>query len=308
MSDDTSPPLERGSVPRADVDQLLAFVAVARTGSVGRAAEELSRTQPTISARLGGLEKLWGTRLFRRRARGMSLTPEGARLLPRAESILRELRELDRLAGVPLATADQLRVGAGDALARERLPRALAALLAERPAIEIQLREGTGPGLLDALRNGEIDLALVVGATGQSAGDGIDSLPLIRSDVVLLAPAASRRVPTRRRPTLEALARSRLVSLQRGSGFRAHLERAFDDAGLSYRPAVEVGNLSLVRRFVAAGLGVALVPSVAFGEAGSRQGVALEPTRDIPPLTYQHAVRRGVPLSAAARLLELLVA
>ena len=57
--------------------------------------------------------------------------------------------------------------------------------------------------------------------------------------------------------SLRSLSRQRLVALQPGSGFRRHLETAFAGAGLAFRPAVEVGNLSLVRRFVAAGLGVA---------------------------------------------------
>ena len=66
----------------ADVPALLTFVAVARAGSVGRAAERRARTQPRLSARLLALEGAWGTKLFRRHARGMALTPEGARLLP----------------------------------------------------------------------------------------------------------------------------------------------------------------------------------------------------------------------------------
>ena len=65
----------------------LAAVA-SRSGTVGRAAERLNRTQPSISARIALLEEAWQTRLFRRVARGMLLTPEGARLLPLAEASL----------------------------------------------------------------------------------------------------------------------------------------------------------------------------------------------------------------------------
>jgi DNA-binding transcriptional LysR family regulator len=291
--------------PRADVDLLRAFVAVARGGSVGRAADVLSRTQPTISARLASLEQAWGTRLFRREARGMALTPEGARLLPRAEAILRELQELDRMAGLPVARPDELRIGAGDALGRERLPRALATLLRESPDVEIRLREGARPALLEALRRGEIDLALVVGDPADPTPDGIDSQPCLRSEIAMLRPAGSGTSP-RRRVRIERLRDERLVSLQSGSGFRRHLERVFDDAGIAYRPAVEVGNLSLVRRFVAAGLGVALVPRIAFSPADTRRGVDCIATARIDPVVYHRATRRGVPLpSSAARLLEL---
>ena len=148
--------------PRSDSAALRAFVAVARCGTVGRAADRLSRTQPSISARIALLEEAWNTRLFRRVARGMVLTPEGARLLPLAESSLGALEALDQAAGLPSVGSQTLRVGAGDALGREVLPRALAKLLKRDPEVEVYLREGPGTTLLEALREGEIDLAFVV--------------------------------------------------------------------------------------------------------------------------------------------------
>ncbi|MDX1390661.1 MAG: LysR family transcriptional regulator, partial [Acidobacteriota bacterium] len=60
------------SHPETDLGALEAFVAIARLGTVGRAAEVLGRTQPSISARLAALEAAWETRLFRRGARGLS--------------------------------------------------------------------------------------------------------------------------------------------------------------------------------------------------------------------------------------------
>jgi DNA-binding transcriptional LysR family regulator len=293
--------------PRAEVDELRAFVAVARTGSVGRAAEVLARTQPTISARLASLERVWGTRLFRRMARGMALTPEGSRLLPLAEAALRDLEELDRAAGLPIAVAGELRIGAGDALGRERLPRALAALQRKQPEAEIHLREGPGPVLLEALRRGEIDLALVVSPDDEETGNGVDLEPLIQSEIVLLVPRRARWRGIRSPVDLRALADDRLVSLQPGSGFRRHLEGAFVSAGIAYRPAVEVGNLSLVRRFVAAGLGVAPVPQIAFTGRGSARGVRKLDLTGVDPVIYQRAVRAGVPPPPVAqRLLDLL--
>src|SRR5258706_5672498 len=86
----------------ADVPALETFVAVARAGSVVGAAERLARTQPSISARLSALETAWATKLFRRHARGMALTPEGARLLPLAEAALQSLLALDSAPGLPV--------------------------------------------------------------------------------------------------------------------------------------------------------------------------------------------------------------
>ena len=303
--------------PRADAPALRAFVAVARLGTVGRAADALGRTQPSISARLGGLEQAWGTRLFRRRARGMSLTPEGTRLLPLAESALRVLEELDHAAGLPVAAPDEVRVGAGDALGRELLPRALASLLAEDPTVGVRILEGPGPRLLEALRAGEIDVALVVVSGSPPGGDEIEWQRLIDSPVDLLLPWGHPK-RTRRSVALDSLRSERLVTLQPGSMFRRHLESAFARRGIPFRPAVEVGNLSLVRRFVAAGLGVAPVPALAFGGTpaarfprlagpGTPRVERCRLTR-IERVTYYRASRRGVPFpESCRRLLELLI-
>jgi LysR family hydrogen peroxide-inducible transcriptional activator len=261
-----------------------------------RAAERLARTQPSISARLAALESAWATKLFRRHARGMALTPEGARLLPLAEAALQSLVALDRAAGIPVAGHDELRVGAGDALGREVLPRAIARLLKERPGLSIRVLEGPAPRLLESLRAGEIDLALTVAASSGDAA-GIAHEPLFTSPVELLMPAGERAL---REIALERLRDRRLVTLQRGSAFRRHLEDAFDAAGIPFRPAVEVGNLSLVRRFVAAGLGVGPVPSIAFArDRGDRATVRCR-LRDVPPVPYVLACRSGVPLAVAA--------
>lgn len=280
----------------ADVAALETFVAVARIGSVVGAAERLARTQPSISARLLALESAWATKLFRRHARGMALTPEGARLLPLAEAALQSLGVLDRAAGLPVAGHDELRIGAGDALGREVVPRAVARLLRASPALSIRVLEGPAPRLLEALRAGEIDLALAVGvAAGEAAG--VSSEALLSSPVELLVPSGER---AGREVSLERLRDRRLVTLQRGSGFRRHLEDAFDAAGIPFRPAVEVGNLSLVRRFVAAGLGVAPVPSIAFTRDRRGRGVARRRLRGVPPVSYGLARRAGVPLTRAA--------
>jgi LysR family carnitine catabolism transcriptional activator len=233
----------------------------------------------------------------------MTLTPEGARLLPAAEAVVQGLEALDRAAGVPVAGHDELRIGSGDALGREVVPRAMARLLKETPGLSVRVLEGPAPRLLEALRAGEIDLALTVGAPARDAA-GVSFESLLTSPVELLVPSGER---AGREVTLERLGDRRLVTLQRGSGFRRHLEAAFAAAGVPFTPAVEVGNLSLVRRFVAAGLGVAPVPSIAFRHAGKDEKTQRRRLRGIPAVTYELARRMGVsPTRAATRFVELL--
>ena len=288
--------------PRADTATLQAFVAVARLGTVGRAAEAIGRTQPSVSARLASLERAWEVRLFRREARGMTLTPEGARLLPRAEAALATLEELDREAGLPVSAPDVLRIGSGDALGRVVLPRALRRLALERAGLKVRVLEGSGSSLLAALDACVIDIALVATEARAPAHDGIESALVFESAVELLVP------PRRRTPSnaLDALATGPVIALQPESAFRRHLEAALAALRVPFRPAVEVGNLSLVRRFVSAGLGVAAVPAVAF-EREPGPAVRRLALSEIPAIRYHRASRTGVPLpDAALRLLQLL--
>jgi DNA-binding transcriptional LysR family regulator len=281
--------------PRSDAATLRAFVGIARLGTVARAAEALGRTQPSISARLASLEEAWGTRLFRREARGMALTPEGARLLPGAEAALRALEDLDRAAGLPVTGSGQLRVGAGDALGRELLPGALRKLLKEDPGLAVRILEGPGSALLDSLRGGEIDLALVVEPPAGLRSDGLDLASFLDSPVDLLLPPG-RSVPRGRSITAEILGREPVVALQPGSTFRRHLEDALARAGIPFRPSVEVGNFSLVHRFVAAGLGVAPVPAIAIATRAPGRPVERRRLRGVPPVRYLRASRAGVPI------------
>jgi LysR family hydrogen peroxide-inducible transcriptional activator len=287
-----------------DLDALRAFVSVARLGHVGRAAARLGRTQPSVSARLGRLEAAWNTRLFRRHARGMTLTPEGARLLPLAEAVLRGADALEEAAGAPVRGPRELRLGAGDALGRALLPRTIARLRGNDPALEVRLVEGPGPRLVRALQEAEIDVALVV--AGESVAAGLEAAPLLESPVDLLLPPGT--APRPRALPITFLRQKPLVLLQPGSAFRRHVDAVFAREGIRAQAAVEVGNLSLVRRFVAAGLGVAPVPAIAFaGESGRAPRVDVRRLRGFPPVPYVRLIRAGAPLATPVRhFLEVL--
>ena len=95
----------------------------------------------------------------------------------------------------------------------------------------------------------------------------------------------------------------RLVLLQAGSAFRRHVEAGLARVGVTALPAVEVGNLSLVRRFVAAGLGMAPVPAVAFSAGDPEEGVRRRRLAGIPPVRDVAVGRAGAPLPEPVRAL-----
>jgi DNA-binding transcriptional LysR family regulator len=274
-------------------------VAAARSGSIGGAARLIGRTQPSVTARIRSLEESWGVRLFRRGPRGVRLTPEGARLLPRAETALASLAALDEAAGHPASGEEVLRLGTGDALGRALLPPLLARLRERRPAALLEVREGASETLVEAVRAGEVDLVLVSHDPG---GGDLEVSTVLESPVALLLPEGHRLDRGRSPLALARLSGEPLVTLQPESAFRRHLAEAFAAAGLAFRPSVEVGSLSLVHRFVAAGLGVAPVPAVAFPEApagtASRTRVS-----GVPPVVYRAVRRGGAPAGELERAL-----
>jgi DNA-binding transcriptional LysR family regulator len=289
-----------------DRDALEAFVTVARTGTVREAAARLGRTQPSISARLAALEAGWSVRLFYRRPRGMEPTPEARALLPLAARALAALDEVDHHAGRPVTPAGEVRVGCGDALGRHVLPGALRRLQAETPALVVRVREGPRADLVEALRRGDLDLALIAAGADSGEGPDLETTTLPRSPVLLMTapddPAARASVVP-----LGDLSSRRVVTLLRGSSFRGAVDRAFAAAGIEWRPAVEVGSFSLVRRYVAAGLGVAPVPAVAFADEPPATTTSTVPLDGFPAVDYDLVRRAAAPLATPAlRLIELL--
>ena len=146
-----------------DARLLSVFREVATRGSFSDAATALSFTQPAISQQIARLERQLGTRLLVRDARGVTLTPAGEVLLRHAETVLAQLRaaeaEVQAVSGVE---RPRLRVGAFASAAASIMPPALAELRAAHPEADVAMRVIEDAPALDALRRGELDVAMVL--------------------------------------------------------------------------------------------------------------------------------------------------
>jgi len=140
-------------------DLLAAFDAVARLGSVGKAATALNSTQPTVSRQVRSLENQLGQPLFERDSSGMHLTPAGRDLVPRVRLILHELQlardALDAHRGL---TRGALRVGGVTTLVRSFLPPILAEVIRRAPQLKIEVLVGSEEQLDRALAQRELDV------------------------------------------------------------------------------------------------------------------------------------------------------
>jgi DNA-binding transcriptional LysR family regulator len=297
-----------------DLRQLEIFLETARWMNFTRAAKVLHIAQPAVSQAVARLEGELGVTLFDRTGREVRLTEAGARLVPHAERILSDVdlaeREIARLRGRALG---RISVGVTPTVATHLLPRALAAYRAERPEIEVVLREGGTGALMTMIERGAVDFGIVVLPTDRPT---IQAVPLFTEPLLLavadtspVALAALRRDGAHSgredwagpAPIPLRMAANEAFILYRAS---YHLRSATIEgcraAGFEPRVALEGGEMETVLRMVAAGLGVSLVPQLAF-EGAPRSGVIALPVSD-PPLsrTLGVAHRHDRPLSPAA--------
>lgn len=249
-----------------ELRQLEYAVAVARYRNFTRAAQDRLIAQPALSAQIRKLELELGVRLFDRTTRRVALTPAGMAFVARAERILAETqataREMAEHAG---AVRDKIRIG-GWYSVNPDLPAVLAGFVADHPHIDITIREESSDVMLDMLRNGELDLALLV------VRDGLDfsgtERVIYRTEPFVLIASKGSPLAKRKEVEIRELGSTPLIVFKPGSAVRHVVEHAFAAAGVPLHVAVETTETSAARAFVSAGLGVALVPRSVAARAG----------------------------------------
>ncbi|MDT0264820.1 LysR family transcriptional regulator [Streptomyces sp. DSM 44915] len=259
-----------------NLTRLRVLVAVAREGSVTGAAEALHYAQPSVSHHLARLESELGVVLVRRVGRGVLLTDAGRLLVARAEEILGrvESARAEVAAHAGLRTG-RVRLAAFPSALATLVPPAAAALAAEHPGVELALTEAEPPAALTALRNADVDAALVFAHDDPPPGDQRNTtlLPLLEEPLYLVTRAGDAdpgEAPAARRPG--GLARHAGDSWIAGcERCRAHLTAACERAGFAPRITFETDDYVAVQALVAAGLGVSLLPGLALAAHRDRR-------------------------------------
>lgn len=243
----------------ADGGRMRAFLAVAERGGFTRAAESLGVTQPTVSSLVAGLERSLGAQLLTRARGGARLTPAGEAFAPHARRLLAVADEARRAtAGAASAERRHLAVAGGEALVTYALPPALARLRRRLPRLEVTLGVMDPAGAIAALRAGEVACAA---AARTAVPQDVEFRPVGRDGLMLIAPPG-HPLAGRRAVRLDRLSGETLVVREAGRADRSQLEGLLRDAGVSPAGRVVVTGLEAVKRAVAAGLGVAVVPAL----------------------------------------------
>lgn len=244
-----------------ELRRLQYFVAVAEECHFGRAAARLRMAQPPLSQQIKQLETEIGVKLLTRSTRRVELTPAGERFLDRARQILAAVDEaVDEANRVAAGMLGTLAIGFTGSATYDLLPSLARVLRAELPGIELDLKgEMLTPDQVAALLDGSLDLGFL---RPPVRSPGIDVRVLRREPLIAVLPEA-HQLAGRPKVKLADLRNEPFItypSHHRSVVYEAVVD-ACQRAGFMPAPVHEVAETSTLVSFVAAGLGVALVPS-----------------------------------------------
>jgi DNA-binding transcriptional LysR family regulator len=247
-------------VPDLSARELLAVVAIAEYGSFVAASAFLKTSQPAVTRALKRVEKTLGVRLFARSTRRVDITPAGREFVAVAERLLGDfqlaVRNMRELAA---EQRGQVIIATYSAFACQALPPILASYRETRPHIDIRLREGRQPDIVEDVRSGVADFG--VGFVN-TLPDTLQSSILRREPLYVMIPAghpiAARRPA---RVSLAALRKETFVSLPGDSYTQKLVDAAAATAGFTLHHATVVTRFESVAHYVRAGAGLGIVPA-----------------------------------------------
>ncbi|MFE9403020.1 LysR family transcriptional regulator [Streptomyces sp. NPDC006530] len=289
---DTAPLAHR--VP--DLGALELLLAVARYGSLGRAARDLGITQPAASSRVRSMERLLGVTLVDRSPRGSRLTAEGVLVTDWARRVVEAAEAFDAGAQALRGRRDsRLRVAASMTIAEYLLPGWLIALRGRWPGTAVSLSAGNSAVVAERLLGDEADLGFV---EGLGVPVGLDSA-VIGHDRLVVVAAPTHPWARRRHPLTPAeLASTPLIQREQGSGTRQVLDAALAAHGGLAEPLIELSSTTAVKASVVSGAGPSVLSELALGEELAARRLVRIPVEGVRLRRDLRAVWRRGPLPA----------
>jgi len=243
--------------------ELKYIVAVAREKHFGRAADACFVSQPTLSVGIKKLEDELGVKLFERSANEVSVTPLGDEIIRQSQSVLEQaalIKEIAKRGKDPLA--GPLRLGVIYTIAPYLLPELVKQSISLTPQMPLMLQENFTVRLLEMLRTGEIDCALLAEPFPDT---GLETCALYDEPFMAAVPS-SHPLAQSETVSAQALKNETMLLLGNGHCFRDHVLEVcpefarFSSDADGIRKSFEGSSLETIKYMVAAGMGVTLVP------------------------------------------------
>jgi DNA-binding transcriptional LysR family regulator len=282
---------------RLNLNQLHTFSQVIACGSFSAAAVHLNLSQPAVSLQIRQLESQLELRLIERVGKRLKATPAGTTLLEhiaRIDAVMDDA--LQDLASHTQGVVGPISIGTGATACIHLLPPLLKGLRRRFPALDVRVSTGNTDGILKAVEENRLDLALV---TLPASGRSLHVSPLLQDEFVAIFASSPNSLPATFTPA--SLGELPLVVFEVGSSTRLVINEWFQQSGIRIRPVMELGNIEAIKEMVAAGLGYSIVPRMSVAAAHHRRGLQVHSLTPALSRTLAVAVRQDKPVSKALR-------
>jgi DNA-binding transcriptional LysR family regulator len=258
-----------GSRKRSEVTvhQLRVFWAIAHSETLTKAAKQLGLAQPSLSQQLSKLESTVGAQLFLRRSGEMVLTEAGNYLMPRAEHVLRGMREIeDGLAQYSDGKRVTVRIAGINSALRVVLPEAIRQMQELHPAADYDIQEAAPADVLEMLYGRRISIGLVAANSIAEAGIGFSQVPVADDPYVLVVPERldldGIENPERQLPAADFALLNRSIQFIFGTQHAKRVEDWYDQMLPGHLVAAQCRSFELAVSLVRAEAGVCLAPAL----------------------------------------------
>lgn len=223
------------------------FQLVAEKGTISAAAKELNYVQSNVTSRIRKLETDMNTPLFNRHRRGMSLTPEGKKLLNYSKKILLLAEEMKNAVQANIEPSGKLEIGTIETVIH--LPKILSRYIKKYKNVELSLFTGVTKNLVEEVLEHKLDGAFI---TETDSHPDLMSYEVFQEELVLISDT--------RILSFEELIEEPILCFSKGCGYRARLAEWYKDQNITPKKIMEFGTLETILQSVAMGLGIAFVP------------------------------------------------
>lgn len=255
-----------------DVADLKVVDAVARHGSMNKAASELNTVQSNVSARIRSLEDELGVALFQRSAKGVQVTPAGRRILPfvaRLSKLLLDASSAARDDGHPKGV---LEIGTLETTLALRLPHLIAQFAKAYPEVRPVVRTGTTCSLIQGVIDCKLEGAFVAGPVNHPE---LHSEEAFREELVLVTSPALHSLDD-----VAGVEKLKTVVFRIGCSYRQRLDTLLTSLGVLAPEPLEFGSIEAIIACASAGVGITLLPRGVVANA-AREGLVV--VHDLPP-------------------------
>ncbi|KGR92334.1 LysR family transcriptional regulator [Ureibacillus massiliensis 4400831 = CIP 108448 = CCUG 49529] len=235
-----------------DLQSLRFFQAVAKLGSISKAAKELNYAQSNLTSKIQQLETSLQTTLFYRHNKGVTLTDKGEILLSYTEEIFQLLNKVREVINDDQAPKGPLVIGSMETTAAVRLPALLSKFHREYPAVDLTLRTGPTEQNVQGVLQYELDGAFVAGPIEHPE---LAYKTVIEEELVLITDMHHQSLNS-----LKEIQNRTILVFRSGCSYRARFEAWLKEEGVIPEKIMEFGTLDGIIGCVSAGLGISLLP------------------------------------------------